>query len=132
MSAALRIAGKRRRVRIGIINDTDAPEARMLALAIGMPGAAEVEYLSPHHRPLRGKGYKLHHWTDAALFGVELSLTADGGLRVEQVFDSTAAYPDGVPRRWQGRRMEEIALRPALAATVARVVSSGRVGEVAA
>lgn len=122
MKGAVHIVGKRRRARIGIINDVEAPEARMLALAIGMPGVAEVEYISPYHRPLQGKGYALSGWTDVATFGVEVSLTSDGELRVEQVRESTAVYPDGLRRRWQGQELEMIRIRPTLAPIIASFV----------
>lgn len=102
-------------VRIGILDDCDAPEAKMLVIAVGPPGEAWIEYLDLRRPQLsrrrEAKPASLSRWTDAAAFGVSLSLCEGAQLRVVQTGASVATYKDGVPRPWHGAPTADIPIR---------------------
>lgn len=110
---------------LGILDDADAPEARMLVVLYGRTDAPRYEYVSPHIRPLRpapGPRRRPALFTPLSEFGVEAAFEPDGRLRTRQTAPSRATYPDGVHRPWQDRRDGLVSVRPALAGPVMRAV----------
>lgn len=115
---------------LGILDDVDRPEAKMLVIVWGNPSAPMVEYLNQLIRPL---GYGRKHgrkhcsfpsgFTDIRAFGMSACFEPDGRLRIRPGrFLATAVYPDGQQRRWQGRSIEVIEYRPMLATHIMKAV----------
>jgi hypothetical protein len=104
---------------IGILDDCDAPEARMIVLLWGDQSDPSAEYISSKVRPLnsagsagRRFGHFPKRFTELTKFGVMPEFDPDGLLVIRVVGPSVATYPDGVPRRWQG--YAEVAISPRL------------------
>lgn len=120
--------------RLVIISDGDAPEARMVAIIRTGAGVSDWTYVSTAKMLSRYRKWTPVHpegWqTPIERFGVVASVRGNR-LRIERVGESAATYPDGVPRRWQGRLPGETDIRPELLRRVAiatgatEVVSEG-------
>jgi hypothetical protein len=114
--------------QLAIISDGDAPEARMVALIRTGAGVSDWTYVSTakmlsRYRKwtrLNGKGWH----TPIERFGVVASVRGNR-LRIEPSGESTATYPDGVPRKWQGALPGETDIRPALLRRVAIATGAG-------
>lgn len=111
---------------LGILDDCDRPEARMLVVVWGNPASPMVEYLNPLIRP---RGFKGRYnsfpsrFTRLTDFGVSACFEPDGRLRVKlSLYLSCATYPNGDPRYWQGHAMKVIEFRPTLATPVLKAV----------
>ena len=91
-----------------IVNDIDRPEPRLIAQELD--GA--LWYLNPEIRNLF-PAMSTRHATRVKDFGIDLAI-ADGCLVGELVRESTATYPDGKPRRWQGAITFRIPIIPEL------------------
>lgn len=96
-------------LRIGvpvIINDCDAPEARMVAVLArfdARQGLWHARYLSTFPHNAKCSGYRPTPLCD---FGVAIEV--DGaGFRCTRTGISRATYPDGAPRDWQDRTGRE-------------------------
>lgn len=113
--------------RIGILDDFDRPEGRTLVIVYGDPDHPFVQYIHPAKRSLLRRGRRHDAgmpklFTAVERFGVTLSFDADRQLLVHQVGESRASYRDGVPRRWQGDKIEAIAVRPEIAGEVMKAM----------
>lgn len=115
---------------IGILDDADRPEAKLLVVVWGSPRRRFFEYIhrtTPRAAPRNA--FRGDRFTPAADFGVHLSFTRDGDLLVEKVAPSRARYADMVPRRWQGADSARIPLRSQLAGPVLRGVKAANAAE---
>lgn len=96
-------------LRIGvpvIINDCDAPEARMVAVLCRFDariGLWHARYLSTYTLNGKCSGYRPTPLCD---FGVALDVQG-AGYRCRRTGSSRATYPDGMPRDWQDRSGRE-------------------------
>ncbi len=105
---------------LGILNDCDAPEARMLAVVYGKPESPSWSYVTDFCRHFRGI-YRLTNptfFTPLALFGCFAAMRPDGKLLVTRFNISVAKYPDGKPRFWQGEPSEVVNVRKHVAGEV--------------
>jgi hypothetical protein len=93
--------------RLVILNDTDAPEAAMIALVSDVSGGGAVwTYVSTRRQgPQQWLNVQRpQDHTPIEVFGVRAYLMKEGSMHillVERFADSRATYPDGVPRDWQ-------------------------------
>lgn len=113
---------------IGILDDCDCPEAKMLVVVFGHPAHPRWEYIDPRRRPM-GPRSRLtagfpSWFTPLERFGRTAILAEDGMLQVTSLWagECTATYSDGQPRRWQGKPLETIDIRPQLAGHVIKAV----------
>lgn len=112
---------------LGILNDTDCPDAKMLVVVFGHPSRPGVEYIHLLTRPLRLRGRRKTYpaeFTALADFGCRASFTSSGDLMVLKTHPSRATYSDGVPRNWQGSDGVTIALRSQIAGHVIKAVKA--------
>lgn len=113
---------------LGIIDDTDSPEAKMVVVVYGSHHRISVEYVSVDRRslhPRRQPGCWPRYFTALDTFGVEARFTTEGSLAVRQTRASVAQYPDGIPRRWQGAgKRDVIEVRPSIAKHVIAALSA--------
>lgn len=100
------------RYSLAIINDTECPEPKMVALVREADGVREWTYLSAskRHEGSRWLGWNRVRFPDdltsIEAFGVRPVFELINGkhvMGVEHVGDSVATYRDGKARRWQGR-----------------------------
>ncbi len=94
---------------LGILNDYDAPQARMLVVVYGRENARRWSYIGDMNAGHLGT-YPLNmpQWfTPLSRFGVAAVMLPDGRLRLTQLTISAATYQDGKPRNWQGAAVEE-------------------------
>lgn len=89
---------------LGILNDVDAPEARMIVLIAKKRSGLKAVYVNGRIPKKWSNWFPCNGERFTALdrFGVLASVSPDGFLQADQVTASTATYPDGKPRRWQG------------------------------
>ncbi len=116
---------------IGILDDADRPEARMLIVVWGHPMHPSIEYVNLLIPPLglRGRfGHYPSRFTPLHRFGVKAEFCPDAALRVLAIGESVATYPDGKPRPWQGRPDDEIDIRHAVAGVVIKAVRAVKDG----
>jgi hypothetical protein len=119
---------------IGILDDCDRPEAAMLVIVFGHPARPTVEYINPEKRPLALRGRLSNFpnlFTPLTAFGMTALFEEDGALQVRPHGESTAAYPDGAPRRWQGRPIDAICVRFGVAGHVMKAVQAMRAARIA-
>lgn len=83
--------------RFFIVNDFDRPSEELIAERRG----EFFYYVHPEHTKY-GK-MKSPMATPVEDFGVEIEVSEDGHLSGKLLHRSVATYPDGHPRRWQGR-----------------------------
>jgi hypothetical protein len=113
---------------IGILDDSDAPQADMLVVLWGDPSEPFFDYIwhglrrPPGPRCLRHRQY----FTSLGDFGMTATFTEGGDLRViPSDRPCVAQYPDGTPRNWQGARKPNIiAIRPGVLNHVLRAVQT--------
>lgn len=109
---------------LGILNDTEAPHESMIVVVFGKPKGLRWAYISA--KPFRTNGdhqyIEPHLFTSLKTFGIEATLLPDGRLALHQINISTAKYPDGTPRRWQGSASAAIDVIDAWAGHVMRAV----------
>ncbi len=113
---------------LGIIDDCDAPEPRMMAVVMwsGRIGGYKWEYVDRRQQARYEKG-RSRTWpekfTPLKSFGVLALFRSDGALRFERFGPSQATYPDGKPRDWQGDgKPDFVFVRPYIASPVLRAV----------
>jgi hypothetical protein len=88
---------------LGILNDAERPEAKMLVVLFGKPPDLQWAYVTPcTYGNAFHKCREPNLFTPLSQFGVLATLTPDGRLALHQICISVAKYPDGSPRRWQG------------------------------
>ena len=112
---------------LGILDDTDRPDAKMLVVVFGHPSRPNVEYIHLLTRPLRLRGRRKTYpaeFTALADFGCRASFTSRGDLMVIKTHPSRATYSDGVPRDWQGYDGCTIPLRSQIAGHVIKAVKA--------
>jgi len=118
--------------QIGVLDECDAPEAKMLVLIWGDPDHPNIQYISPTRHPIVSREKKTgfpSQFKPAALFGVTLRMTELGDLLVQQKGASVATYRDGIHRPWQGVVSQEIQIRPQIAGAVIKAVKAGGLAE---
>lgn len=97
----------------------------MLVVVFGHPHHPSVEYMDPLRPPLalRGRlGSFPSRFTPLDHFGMTPRFEPDGGVAITYSRPGTATYPDGKPRRWQGRGKAVIDIRPSLAGHVIKAI----------
>lgn len=94
----------------GILNDIEAPTARMLVVIteVRNPDDVRCKYLNAATEFTafnRGGGMSLEIdvFTPVERFGVRVLVDESGTYWCESVGESTATYRDGKPRQWQDR-----------------------------
>lgn len=116
---------------LGILDDCDSPEPKMLVVVYGHPSRPCVEYINPKRRPLQLRGRMAGFprlFTPLAKFGMEALFEEDGVLQIKAALDGecTATYPDGLPRRWQGGSIGATEIKPLMAGHVMKAVQAMR------
>lgn len=110
---------------LGIVDDCDRPEARMVVVVVGNPDRPQFEYLSTRI-PARGRRGRMSsfpcRFTPLSAFGASATFEDDGIVQITAAGKSDALYPDGKPRAWQGRQVEKIDLRPRIAGHVLKAI----------
>lgn len=118
---------------IGIIDDTDRPEAKMLVVVYGHPARPRVEYLNPDNGPLMPIGARRHSipalFTELSKFGCRAIFEEDGTVQVQKVGDSIATYPDGKARSWQDNMVSRVEVRPGLMGQIMKAIRAARAQE---
>lgn len=112
---------------IGILDDFDKPEAKMLVIIYGKQRRPRFQYLCAQARAARGFGYLSaagvpDRFTPLARFGGSVAFTSNGDLEVTVQGPSQARYFDGQPRPWQGRATQVIEIRRAMAPMVIKAL----------
>lgn len=105
---------------LGIIDDFDRPEPRMIVVKFGLIDAPSFRYINPIVRQPRHE-MTGRLFTPLSMFGVKAGL-AGGRMVVDRVGDSFAVYPDGLPRHWQAGDGITVGIRPALFSYVRRAL----------
>lgn len=112
---------------LGILNDYDAPDERMVAVLWGKRAdTLKWAYVSP--KPGWMGEYQCGDastFTPLNKFGVRAEMTRDGWLCIIRFGISCAVYKhDGAPRRWQGTDSSTIIrIKPGIAGYVVRAVA---------
>jgi hypothetical protein len=110
---------------LGIHNDVEAPHERMVVVVFGKAPKLRWAYVMP----MAGRAAGDHPYqapdlfTSLKTFGIEATLVPDGRLALHQINISTATYPDGSARRWQGSASTAIDVCPHAAGFVMRAVN---------
>ncbi len=105
---------------LGILNDCERPEARMLVVVYGKAESPSWSYVTDYCKNFRGI-YRFsgrHNFTALAMFGCIAAMRPDGKMLVTQINISVAQYRDGKPRRWQGDANEVVNVRKHVAGEV--------------
>ncbi len=115
----------------GILDDCDAPETRMLVIVWGEPGKRVWQYVSPgypvnHKKYAKPQPFSGHRFVPLDRFGMRAELTANSLLlRVDKSGEPcTATYPDGEPRRWQGKDSACVGIRSGLVCHVLAAIEA--------
>lgn len=127
MSASRQVKPRRSMIPLlGILDDADRPEAAMLVVLHGSPWRPRVAYVNPARRGLGRRGHLAAYpprLTPLDRFG-RAAIRLKGALGRRRTGPSTARYPDGALRRWQGRARETVAVRAGVELQIAAALAA--------